>query len=210
MRLILLGAPGSGKGTQAAFIVKDFGIPHISTGEMFRQHIRQGTPLGLLVRQYIDEGKLVPDDVVVEMVAERLRDKDCESGFLLDGFPRTVPQAQALGRHVEIDAVLNLNIGKELLLYRISGRRVCKSCGDTSHVEWLQGNYGCPCGGEYVQREDDREETVLKRLDVYEEQTKPLIEFYKKGGKLIEIEANRERDDVHLEIKQALSKLKTK
>lgn len=210
MKLILLGAPGSGKGTQAALIVRDFGITHISTGDMFRQQIKQKTPLGLLAKQYIDEGKLVPDDVVVEMVAKRLKEKDCENGFLLDGFPRTVPQAQALGKHTDIDAVLNLNIGRQLLLYRISGRRVCKSCGATSHVEWLQGSTACPCGGEYVQRDDDKEETVVKRLDVYEEQTKPLIEFYRKSGKLIEIDANRERDDVHLDIKQALSKLKIK
>jgi adenylate kinase len=208
MKLVLLGAPGSGKGTQASLIVKDFDIVHISTGEMFRQHIREKTPLGLLAKQYIDQGKLVPDEVVVDMVAGRLKEEDCRKGYLLDGFPRTVPQAQALAGRVDIDGVINLNIGRELLLYRISGRRVCENCNLTSHAEWLNGETSCPCGGEYIQREDDREETVIKRLDVYEQQTKPLIEFYAQCGKLIDIDANKERDDVYKDIKQALSKLK--
>lgn len=208
MKLVLLGAPGSGKGTQAALIVRDFGISHISTGEMFRRHMKEGTPLGLLAKKYIDEGKLVPDDIVVEMVAERLKQKDCEKGFLLDGFPRTVPQAIALEERVDIDAALNLDIGRELLLYRISGRRVCSKCGLTSHVEWLKGDDSCSCGGRFVQRDDDKEETVLKRLDVYEEQTRPLIEFFMERGKLINIDANKERDDVYVGIKEALSQLK--
>lgn len=208
MKLVLLGAPGSGKGTQASLIIKDFEIVHISTGDMFRRHIKEQTPLGQLAKKYIDEGKLVPDDVVVDMVEQRLKEPDCENGFLLDGFPRTLPQAEALGGRVDIDAVINLDIGRELLLYRISGRRVCPRCGSTSHVEWLNGNEDCPCGGKYLQRDDDKEETVVKRLDVYESQTKPLIEYYANNGKLINIDANKERDDVYKDIKAALSKLK--
>lgn len=204
MVIVLLGAPGSGKGTQAANIVKDFDLKHISTGDIFRKNIKENTPLGIKAKKYLDEGKLVPDEVVIEIVADALDGQDGQKGFLLDGFPRTVAQAEALDKITEVAAVVNLNMDYGTLLYRLSGRRVCEKCGETTHVEFIKEGGMCGCGGRYLQRADDSEETVKNRLQVYEAQTKPLIDYYKGKEKLINIDSGRNRDLVYTDIYAAL------
>lgn len=183
--MILLGAPGAGKGTQAARICKRFGIPHISTGDMFRENMSKNTELGRLAKQYIDAGKLVPDEVTLGMVKQRLEKEDCRSGFLLDGFPRTIEQAEGLKALADLDCVLNIDVDESLLLARITGRRICSGCAATYHVSSLQGTQ-CPvCGAQLVQRADDTEETVKNRLAVYNEQTRPLIAYYGENVKTV-------------------------
>lgn len=182
MRLILLGAPGAGKGTQAQFIVEEFGVPQISTGDMLRAAVKAGSPLGLKVKDIMASGGLVPDDVIIDLVKERIQQHDCKNGFLFDGFPRTIPQAEALvASGVEIDHVLEINVEDEEIVKRLSGRRVHESSGRVYHVvynppekEGLDDETGEPL----VQRDDDKEETVRKRLAVYHEQTEPLVAFY--------------------------------
>jgi adenylate kinase len=208
MNIVLLGAPGAGKGTQAAKIVNDFEITHISTGEIFRKNIKEKTPLGEKAQSYINEGKLVPDDIVIEMMRERLIQQDCQKGFLLDGFPRTTVQAEALSKIVNIHAVLNLQMDIKTLIYRLSGRRICSHCGSTTHIEFIGGVDDCNCGGIYIQREDDKEETVKNRLKVYEEQTKPLIDYFDAKGILININADRYKDIVYQDIYKALKSIK--
>ena len=186
MRLIIMGPPGAGKGTQAALIKKEFNIPHISTGDMFREAIASSTSLGKEARKYIDQGKLVPDEVTIGLVRERLSKKDCENGFLLDGFPRTIAQAQALNEilkdlHIKLDAVINIDVDLDVLVDRIVGRRVCENCGAGYHITNLKPKKEgiCDiCGGKLIQRKDDTRETVVTRLDVYTNQTKPLLAFY--------------------------------
>lgn len=173
MKIILLGAPGAGKGTQAIKLSKEFGIPQISTGDMFRANIKNETPVGMKAKSYMDQGLLVPDEVVLEMIEQRLQAEDCANGFMLDGFPRTLPQAEALDRQIEIDAAVNLHVDQALLLERLCGRRTCPSCGGTYHISTLQGNICPECGSELVCRKDDNEETVTKRLAVYNDQTAP-------------------------------------
>ena len=207
MNIVLLGAPGAGKGTQAAKIVNDFEITHIST-ERFSQNIKEKTPLGEKAQSYINEGKLVPDDIVIEMMRERLIQQDCQKGFLLDGFPRTTVQAEALSKIVNIHAVLNLQMDIKTLIYRMSGRRICSHCGSTTHIEFIGGVDDCNCGGIYIQREDDKEETVKNRLKVYEEQTKPLIDYFDAKGILININADRYKDIVYQDIYKALKSIK--
>jgi len=207
MNVILLGAPGAGKGTQANNIIKDFNIPHISTGDIFRQNIRDNTPLGIKAKEYMNQGKLVPDQIVIDIVAQRIREEDCKNGFLLDGFPRTLPQAEELDKIVNIDIVINLQMDKNTLISRISGRRVCNMCGSISHVDFLNGGQKCECGGEFIQREDDKEETVKERLKVYENQTKPLIEYYANKGILKNIDAGRYKDQVYCDVYAALKSL---
>ncbi|HHY06188.1 MAG TPA: adenylate kinase [Clostridia bacterium] len=195
MRIILMGPPGAGKGTQAEFLTQALKIPHISTGDMFRKAVKEGTSLGLEAKRYMDSGKLVPDTVTVGIVKERLAEADCQNGFLLDGFPRTIPQADALENILQelgmnLDKVINLEVGREAILKRLTGRRVCKSCGAIYHMLYhpsSQGNKCELCSGEIYQREDDTEATVVNRLEVYERQTAPLVEYYEKKGLLLNI-----------------------
>ena len=187
MNIILLGAPGAGKGTQATKISDKYGMPHISTGDIFRENIKNQTEIGMLAKSYIDKGQLVPDDVTCRIVEERLSRADCrEKGYLLDGFPRTIAQAEALDKITKIDAVVNINIDFSLLMNRLCGRRVCRDCGESYHVSTLNGATTCArCGGELYQRKDDNPETVQSRLDVYTEQTAPLIDYYTKKGLIL-------------------------
>lgn len=199
MRAILLGPPGAGKGTQADTIVKEFSIPHISTGDIFRQNIKEGTVLGKKAKEYMDQGLLVPDELTVELVKDRLLHDDCKNGFLLDGFPRTIFQADALedalnSMNQKLDYVVNIEVRKELLIERAVGRRVCKDCGQTYHMTFNRPSKEgiCDnCGGELLQRKDDTEETVTKRINVYQEQTEPLIDYYTKKGIIINIDGEK-------------------
>ncbi len=187
MKIVLLGPPGAGKGTQAKSISNRYSIPHISTGDIFRKNISENTPLGIEAKSYMDNGQLVPDEVTINMVKDRLQQDDCKNGYLLDGFPRTVHQAEALDnflteREESIDTALLIEVPKEFILERMTGRRVCPSCGASYHIKFNPPtNDGkCDlCGSDVIQRKDDTEETVKERLDVYENQTQPLIDFYK-------------------------------
>lgn len=207
MKLILLGPPGAGKGTQAEILSKKLGINTISTGVMLRAAIREGTELGRLAEGYINDGKLVPDDVVVGIVKERLAQDDCKNGFILDGFPRTTAQAEALAASgVEIDKVLSLEVSDETIIERLSGRRECNKCGTPYHVAFKPSPAGekCPCGGELIQRADDNEETVKNRIEVYHNQTEPIKEYYQAQGKLVVAYGREELADTTKEVAQAL------
>ena len=189
MRLIFLGPPGAGKGTQATGVSSHLRVPHISTGDMFRMVIKNGTPTGLEAKRYMDAGQLVPDSVVVDMVRERLSMPDCANGYLLDGFPRTVEQARALDEICPPDAVVDIDVPDERLLARLTGRRVCPTCNGTFHISKLANEKLCPvCGGELYQRDDDKPATISNRLDVYHAQTAPLIGYYAGLGKLKRID----------------------
>jgi len=208
MKLILLGPPGAGKGTQAEILSKRLGIDTISTGVMLRTAIREGTELGKMAEGYINEGKLVPDDVVVGIVKERLSQEDCDKGFILDGFPRTTAQAEALtASGVEIDKVLSLEVSDEAIIERLSGRRECKQCGTPYHVVYkpsAAGDKCADCGGELIQRADDNEETVKNRIVIYHEQTEPIKEYYKEKGKLVVAYGKEELEDTTKEVAAAL------
>lgn len=200
MNIILLGAPGAGKGTQATRISDRFGMPHISTGDIFRANIKNQTEIGLLAKSYIDKGQLVPDDITCKIVENRLQEEDCQNGYLLDGFPRTVNQAEALEKFTHIDAVVNINIDFALLMARLCGRRVCRNCGESFHVSTLNGKTTCSrCDGELYQRADDNPETVQKRLDVYESQTAPLIDYYTQKGLILNFTGTDEPPEVLFE-----------
>ena len=204
MKLIMLGAPGAGKGTQAKRIAAKYGIPHISTGDIFRANIKEGTELGKEAKQYMDQGLLVPDELVCDLVVDRIQQSDCEKGYVLDGFPRTIPQAEALTAALEklgtgIDYAINVEVPDANILNRMGGRRACLGCGATYHVEFnppKQEGVCDTCGAELVLRDDDKPETVQKRLDVYHEQTQPLIDYYTKAGKLAEVDGTKDMDDV--------------
>ena len=205
MNIILLGAPGAGKGTQAVRISEKYDLPHISTGDIFRDNIKRGTEIGLLAKSYTDKGQLVPDEVTCKIVEGRLKEKDCEKGYLLDGFPRNLFQAQELDKFSKVDAVINIDIDLSLLMDRLCGRRVCKECGERYHVNFLGGKTVCDkCGGQLYQRKDDNEETVGNRLKVYSEQTAPLIDYYKNKGVLIDIDGVGTIDEVFARIVAAL------
>ncbi len=212
LRTILLGPPGAGKGTQAVKIVEKYGIPHISTGDIFRENIKNGTELGKKAQEYMNKGELVPDDLVIEIATTRLLADDCKNGFLLDGFPRTVYQAQKLdvflaAHDSKIDKVLDIAVEKEELITRLTGRRVCKACGASFHVVNIPPKKEgvCDyCGGELIQRADDNLETVTNRIDVYEAQTMPLIEYYENAGNIAHIDGSTGLDNVFADIVKAL------
>jgi adenylate kinase len=208
MNLVLLGPPGAGKGTQAKLLIKKFGIPQVSTGDILRAAVKEQTPMGLKAKAFMDDGALVPDEVVVGIVSERLIKPDCKEGFILDGFPRTVGQADALkvmlaGLGKEIEHVVSITVDKEELLRRVTGRRTCKGCGKGYHIEFeapqLQGRCD-ECGGDLVQRDDDREETMRKRLDVYEQQTEPLIDYYRSAKLLRTVSGIGSIEDIQRDI----------
>lgn len=214
MRIILLGPPGAGKGTQAALMVQKLSVPHISTGDIFRKAISEETPLGKKAKEYIDQGQLVPDEVTVGIIRERIAQDDCREGFLLDGFPRTKVQAKALaeiltGMGITLDAVINLDVPRELLMARLTGRRICRSCGTAYHLVFspppADGVCG-KCGGELYQRSDDTEETVGSRLTVYENQTAPLIAYYSELGLLRKVPGDGPIGQVLLAIGKSLGR----
>lgn len=211
MNIILLGAPGAGKGTQASKIAETYRLPHISTGDIFRENIKQQTPIGLLVKTFIDKGCLVPDDVTCEIVEERIEEADCKDGYMLDGFPRTLAQAEKLDEMTHIDAVVNISVDLSLLLDRLCGRRVCKDCCESYHISRLNGETKCSrCGGELYQRKDDNPETVRNRLDVYTAQTAPLIEYYEKKGLLLNVDGNASPEEVFESVSKKLDAIKQK
>ena len=197
MNVIFLGPPGAGKGTQAQRICDALSIPQISTGDILRRAMKEETPTGLKAKQYVEAGKLVPDEVIIDIVRERLAMDDCRSGYILDGFPRTVPQAEALDTIAKIDVVVDLDVADEELINRLSGRRVCLACGATYHVAHLNGETKCAkCGEELIQRKDDSAETVLNRLNVYHAQTAPLVDYYQKKGNLKVIDGAQDMDTI--------------
>lgn len=212
MHIILMGPPGAGKGTQAALLASQEGIPHISTGDIFRANMSQGTPLGKLAKGYVDAGQYVPDDVTNAMVKDRLAQDDCKEGFILDGYPRTPDQAQALAGMLadlglDLEAVINITVPDELLVERAVGRRVCRSCGATYHVKFNppQTEGVCDtCGGELAQRSDDQEERVSVRLNLYHSQTAPLLDFYAKQGLVKPVDGNQAMESVTRAIKEAV------
>ncbi|MBR4411420.1 MAG: adenylate kinase [Firmicutes bacterium] len=212
LRTILLGPPGAGKGTQAVNIVDKYGVPHISTGDIFRANIKNGTELGKRAQEYMNRGELVPDDLVIEIATTRLLEDDCKNGFLLDGFPRTVYQAEKLDEFLaahgsKIDKVLDIAVEKEELITRLTGRRVCKACGASFHVVNIPPKTEgiCDrCGGELIQRADDTIETVANRIDVYEKQTMPLVDYYEKAGNIAHIDGATGLDNVFADIVKAL------
>lgn len=200
MKLIFLGPPGAGKGTQAERVVTTLGIPQISTGEILRKAMKEETPIGRKAKGFVESGALVPDDVVLEIVKDRLAQSDCAAGYLLDGFPRTLAQADALAKFAKIDAVINLKVPSEVIVKRLSGRRVCAACGHTTHVD-IVGEGACPkCGAPLTQRKDDAPESVQNRLVAYDKQTKPLIEYYAAKGNLINVDGVRPMEEVTREI----------
>lgn len=214
MKLLIMGRPGAGKGTQAANIKEYYNIPHISTGDMFRQAMKNETKLGLEAKSYMEKGALVPDEVTIGIVEERLLEDDCKNGFLLDGFPRTIAQAEALDAFlakngVKLDAVLDVNVPAEILVRRMVGRRVCKTCGATFHVEFnapkVEGI--CDnCGAKLIQRPDDTEATAVNRLAVYDQNTAPLLDFYAKKNLLKTVNGDQPLDKVFDDIKEVLGK----
>lgn len=208
MKIIMLGAPGAGKGTQAKKIAEKYGIPHISTGDIFRANIKGGTELGMKAKSYMDQGQLVPDDVTIGMLLDRISGEDCKNGYVLDGFPRTIPQAESLTnalneRGEKMDYAVNVDVPDEAIVTRMSGRRACLACGATYHIV-----YNAPktegicdaCGEKLVLRDDDKPETVQKRLTVYHDQTQPLIDYYQKAGILVTVDGTKDLNEVFKDI----------
>ena len=212
MKLILLGAPGAGKGTQAKMIAEKCGIPHISTGDIFRANIKNGTELGAKAKEYMDKGLLVPDELVCDLVVDRIQQADCEKGYILDGFPRTIPQAEALEAALnaieqKLDYAIDIDVPDENIINRMSGRRACVGCGATYHVLFnptkVEGKCDV-CGESLILRDDDKPETVKKRLDVYHTQTQPLIDFYTERKVLVEVDGTQSMDKVFDDIMKIL------
>lgn len=202
--IILLGAPGAGKGTQAAMIAEEFKVPHISTGDILRRNMKEGTPLGLKAKAFVESGGLVPDEVVIGLVEDRLSQEDCKNGYILDGFPRTITQAEALDKVARIDLAINIDVPFETIVSRLGGRRVCV-CGETYHVSMLNGETTCKrCGKELFIRDDDKPETVKNRLKVYSDQTQPLIDYYRSQNKVVDIKANGTKEEIFADIKKVL------
>ncbi|MBQ0040992.1 MAG: adenylate kinase [Clostridiales bacterium] len=212
MRAVLLGPPGAGKGTQAVKLVEKYGVPQISTGDIFRANIKQGTELGKKAQEYMNKGELVPDSLVVDLVKDRLQQDDCKNGYLLDGFPRTIFQAEELDKFLaeqghKLDAVINFQVGHDTLIERLTGRRICKKCGAGYHIVGMPPKVEgiCDkCGGELEQRKDDTVETAENRIVVYNESTKPLIEYYEKSGALKNFNAEQDHMVVFKEIVEAI------
>lgn len=204
MKLVFLGPPGAGKGTQAAKISKKYGLAHISTGDILRAEIKKGSELGKMAHSFIEKGELVPDNVIVGIVQNRIAQPDCAAGFLLDGFPRTIAQAKALEGKVQIDCVIDIDVPESALVDRICGRRVCPDCGEPYHIgQFADGQeMVCECGAKLIQREDDKEETVRNRLRVYKEQTEPLIDYYR--SILSHVDGTKHIDEVFKEICKVL------
>lgn len=213
MKIIMLGAPGAGKGTQAIMIAEKYNIPHISTGDIFRANIKNGTALGMEAKGYMDQGLLVPDELTVKILMDRVAQDDCSNGYVLDGFPRNIPQAEVLDQALselddKIDYAIDVDVPDENIIRRMGGRRACISCGATYHIEYIkpQTEGICDvCGKELVLREDDRPETVGRRLDVYHAQTQPLIDFYNKKGILKTVDGTREMHEVFHDVVEILS-----
>ena len=216
MKIVLLGPPGAGKGTQAKSISNRYSIPHISTGDIFRKNISEETPLGIEAKQYMDNGQLVPDEVTINMVKDRLTWEDCKNGYLLDGFPRTVAQAEALegflaDRNEKLDTALSIEVPSSFILERMTGRRVCPSCGASYHVKFnppTKAGVCDVCGSDIVQRKDDTEETVSERLEVYERQTQPLIDFYNNKNLLSTVDGTKAINEVFESICSILGSVK--
>ena len=212
MKIIMLGAPGAGKGTQAKKIADKYQVPHISTGDIFRANIKEGTELGMKAKSFMDQGLLVPDEITIGMLLDRIHKADCEKGYVLDGFPRTIPQAESLTKALSelsetIDYAIDVDVPDENIVIRMSGRRACLTCGATFHTEFAPPKKEgvCDiCGAPLVLRDDDKPETVQKRLSVYHEQTQPLIEYYKKAGVLATVDGTQEMNDVFRSIAEIL------
>ena len=208
MKIIMLGAPGAGKGTQAKKVAKKYNIPHISTGDIFRANIKEGTELGKRAKEYMDKGELVPDDITIGMLLDRIHKADCKDGFVLDGFPRTIPQAKSLSEALsklneKIDYAINIDVPDDSIITRMSGRRACLSCGSTYHIKYSapkKENICDNCGSELVIRDDDKPETVKKRLDVYHKQTQPLIDYYDNENILANVDGTKDMEEVFLDI----------
>ena len=204
MKIVMLGAPGAGKGTQAAMICEKYNIPHISTGDIFRSNIKNGTELGKKAKAFMDEGKLVPDELTIELLLDRVAKEDCADGYVLDGFPRTIPQAEVLTEALaktgeKVDFAINVDVPDENIVHRMSGRRSCPKCGASYHIEYIppKADGVCDsCGAALIQREDDKPATVQNRLSVYHEQTQPLIDYYEKAGVLKTVDGTKDRKDV--------------
>lgn len=210
MKLVFFGPPGAGKGTIAVKLAEQLGIPHISTGDLFRAAIKNQTELGVKVKAILDSGALVPDEVTVDLVRERISEDDTKSGYILDGFPRTIPQAEALAGIDSIDAVINFAVDEPIIIARLSGRRTCSKCGFIHHVEYLppkQEGICDRCGGELIQREDDSETSIKNRLAVYQKQTAPLLEYYRNKGLSIDIDASPKPEVVLQSLTTAIEKL---
>ena len=205
MRIVLLGAPGSGKGTMAQKLTTQLSIPQISTGDIFRQNLKEETPLGLQIKDIMAKGMLVPDEITIEIVKDRLAKPDCANGYILDGFPRSIVQAEALDGFQTIDCAINLEVDNEAIVKRLSGRRFCPDCNGTLHVSTLADEHICPaCNGNLIVREDDKEHTVRNRLDVYAKTTLPLVDYYANQGKLVTVDGNGSIDVVYDRILSAL------
>ena len=208
MKIIMLGAPGAGKGTQAKMIAEKYGIPHVSTGDIFRANIKNGTELGMEAKKYMDQGQLVPDELTVKILLDRVAQDDCKNGYVLDGFPRTIPQAEVLDKALTelgdaIDFAIDVNVPDESIVKRMSGRRACLSCGATYHVEHIppkKEGICDKCGQELVLRDDDKPETVLNRLKVYHDQTQPLIDFYTRKNVLKTVDGTKDMKEVFADI----------
>ena len=213
MKIIMLGAPGAGKGTQAKMIAEKFAIPHISTGDIFRANIKNGTELGKKAKEYMDKGQLVPDELTVQILLDRVANDDCKNGYVLDGFPRTIPQADVLDKELtklgdKVDFAINVDVPDENIVRRMSGRRACLKCGATYHIEHIppkQEGICDKCGSELVQRDDDKPETVQNRLSVYHEQTQPLIDYYNKKNILKSVDGTKDMQEVFSDIVNILN-----
>jgi adenylate kinase len=211
MKLVIFGPPSAGKGTQAQKLSKQYGIPQVATGDLLRKAVADKTPLGLKIKSYLDQGKLGPDEVIVQLIKERVAKPDCKNGFLLDGFPRTMGQAKELERMTDIDLVLSIVVDFDALVERAVGRRTCPKCSAVYHVKFNPPmNEGIceKCGSKLIQRDDDKEDTVRNRLKVYQEQTAPLIEYYRKKGKLVDIGGSGGIDAVYSQMVKAISNMK--
>ena len=209
MNIILLGAPGAGKGTQASNLAEMLQVPHISTGDIFRANMRENTPLGVKAKSYMDQGLLVPDELTVDLVMDRLAQEDCQNGYILDGFPRTIAQADALAAKETLDAAVNIDVEDSAIIDRMGGRRVCPACGESYHVKYnppKKEGVCDKCGQALIVRKDDVPETVQKRLEVYHEQTAPLISYYEKQGKLVTVNGAQAPSQVTASIMEALQR----